>query len=59
MIPLRGEVDYPTITPALSLVPLRLLPRHQMEMNPTTTTQSKTLSHVYTFQALADCELLN
>lgn len=38
---LRGEIDYPTITPALSLVLLRLPPLHQMEMNPTTATQSK------------------
>lgn len=38
---LRGGIDYPTITPALSLVLLRLPPLHQMEMNPTTATQSK------------------
>lgn len=42
MILLRGEVDYPIITPALSLVPLRLPPLHQMEMNRMTATQSKT-----------------
>ena len=42
MIPLRGEIDYPIITLPLSLVPLRLLHRHQKETNPTTATQSKT-----------------
>lgn len=43
MIPLRGEVDYQIITPALSLDPRRRLPHHPMAMNPTTATQSKIL----------------
>lgn len=41
MIPTRVGVDYPIITPAVSLAPHHHLHRHQMEKNPMTAMQSK------------------